>query len=430
MIDWISFVRYELGLLLAATLLFMLASIGQADAPTDPDPVFNMATQNVAVGQSFDVPVYLGTTSAARSAQFDISFNPAVVRVNSVQEGTFFKTFAQQHGGGTSFNPGTIDNTTGKVSNVSISLTRLAGLGPSGSDTIVVINFTGLSNGKSTTNMTNATVSDLSGNPLLPIVVIGGTITVGPLPKLAVSALNIQPTGTGANFGYQFKIQFSVTNTGGINSDPTNATIAADGVNPGYQQVSISALAPNASQSFVLANYQLQAESTTITVTIPGYGSQSINYGFAPVTANGQTPVFASISPLLKISLPGQVIFPNLKIGPNVVNATVNIQCNTNYEVDVADDGMTNWHMTEWDGSNFKSSRLGDPFQVMNLAQGTSVTSATSPRLINGGLAGQSGDAGQNFNLAFSQELHYSDPLLSTDENYRLILTFNSYVTL
>jgi hypothetical protein len=49
----------------------------------------------------------------------------------------------------------------------------------------------------------------------------------------------------------------------------------------------------------------------------------------------------------------------------------------------------------KWDGSNFLSDRLSDPLAVANRAQSLSVTAGTAAKLVTGGVAGQSGNAGQ-----------------------------------
>ena len=71
-------------------------------------------TQNVSIGETFDVSVYVIPHEDIAGMQFDLSFNKSVVHVNSVTEGDFFK----RSGIPTLFSSGTIDNDAGFVNDV------------------------------------------------------------------------------------------------------------------------------------------------------------------------------------------------------------------------------------------------------------------------------------------------------------------------
>src|SRR5262249_36288734 len=91
--------RLILAAVLAGLALLLLLArtpvpVARADEP--PDPLFSMDTQFVQAGQTFTVPVQFGTNVAMRSVRFDLAYNPAVLRVNSVQAGSFLTNFAAQ----------------------------------------------------------------------------------------------------------------------------------------------------------------------------------------------------------------------------------------------------------------------------------------------------------------------------------------------
>jgi hypothetical protein len=65
---------------------------------------------------------------------------------------------------------------------------------------------------------------------------------------------------------------------------------------------------------------------------------------------------------------------------------------------------------------------------VKNNPQNYQVSLNTAPRIIDGLVSGQSGNAGQNFPLVFNTTRDIADPLLPTGSTYHMILTWNSYI--
>jgi hypothetical protein len=251
-----------------------------------------------------------------------------------------------------------------------------------------------------------------------------------PAPQLTVTALQAQPAGAGSQFENQFAILFTLKNIGSLSSMPMTAFITVTGAAPQQRQVYISALASGAKANFVVSGYQLKTNTAKVTLRIAG-GSRSILYQKPHTGSTGQTPVDVYVQPYLKLTVPQQVNFaPPMQIGHNSVRDRLNIKCNTSFRVDVYDNNITNWRLTEWNGSSFLSHRLTEPVHVLNPAQSKDVTANTPPLLITGNVSGQNRDSGQSFELIFDQTLHYSDMVLPPGESYHLQLTFIGYVAL
>jgi hypothetical protein len=371
--------------------------------------------------------------SGIRAYQFNLAFDPTRVQVNSITDGGFLAT------AGASCSviqalPPTINNTTGTATVPGWAILGCTGSAAAGTGALANINFTVLPsapNGRANLTLSNVVLADVNAAavPASSVQINSTYIQVGPGPDLRVSALGFQPIGTGSTFN----VQFTIANQGGAASDPDVVTVTSTGTTTPTQTINIGALAAGGSQSFTLPNYMLAtgAQNASFTVVIQS-NSQSRTATYSPVSSSGQTPVDASFGAFLQITPPSQVNFGQLQLGTNLVTGTLNVKSNTSYQVDLFDNGTTAWHMTEWNGTVFGTRRLSDALHVQSGADGGlhDVTAGTPPVLVTGGVAGQSGDAGQNFGLNFVQGLHYADPLLPTGSTYHLVLTFNGYVTL
>ena len=428
--------RWLEALALVVVLLGVLtpACAGQTAAATDPLFTINTVSETT-LGQSFAVPINIGTNTPLRSVQFNITFNPALVKVTSVQEGTFFSSWAQAHGASTTVTPGTINNTTGVVTGYEDQLVGAAGQGPMGGDVVAIVNFIVLADGHFYIGIQNYHVIDIYGNDeAAQTYVTGGSVWVGPPPNLSVSSATIQPTGSGLAYGKTFNVSFTVLNTDGQTSITTTVTVGIE--SPLQSQTfTVPPIGPNDSVNFQATGFTLGSSPTAgqmawVTVTLLNDGSETVSYTYEPIFSNGTTPVDASVPAYLQITPPAQATFANMQLGSNVISGTLNVQCNTGYEVDLYDNNPTAWHMTEWNGTAFLAPALLSTLVVQAPAQGTSVTAGTAAKLVAGTVQGQSGDAGQNFALTFGQVLHYGDALLTGGETYHLVLTFNGYVTL
>ena len=100
-------------------------------------------TTQVQVDDRFTVQFKAENISDLAGWQGDIAFDPAVLKVNSVSEGSFLK----QGGGRTHFLKGTIDNTTGRISGVGSA--RISEGAASGEGTLLSVSFTAKANGDS-----------------------------------------------------------------------------------------------------------------------------------------------------------------------------------------------------------------------------------------------------------------------------------------
>ena len=151
-------------------------SIRVINGTADPTTIVNVSptSQYVQEGEVFTVNVSIDPAVAIAGAQFDLSFNPSIVSVNSVTEGNLLN----QNGANTYFSLGTIDNTAGTITGVAgaIITPRQTVSSPG---VFAIIQMTAKSvGGSSTLDLSNVIVGDINGNPV-PITVNNGSVTVG-----------------------------------------------------------------------------------------------------------------------------------------------------------------------------------------------------------------------------------------------------------
>ena len=103
-----------------------------------PSGRFTLSTDatDFAVDNTFTIDLKATDVSDLAGWQSDIHFDPAILKANSIREGTFLK----QSAGTTHFRRGTIDNTTGRING--ISSTRLTHGGVDGEGTLLSVTFT------------------------------------------------------------------------------------------------------------------------------------------------------------------------------------------------------------------------------------------------------------------------------------------------
>jgi len=151
-------------------------SVRIINGTADPTTIVNVSptSQYVQEGEVFTVNVSIDPAVAIAGAQFDLSFNPSIVSVNSVTEGNLLN----QNGANTYFSPGTIDNTAGTITGVAGAIIT-PGQTVSSPGVFAIIQMTAKSvEGSSTLNLSNVIVGDINGNPV-PITVNNGSVTVG-----------------------------------------------------------------------------------------------------------------------------------------------------------------------------------------------------------------------------------------------------------
>jgi hypothetical protein len=153
-------------LLLAA----LLCAPGSVLADTATLSIVTPAT--VPQGSSFAVDVNISSASDLYDFQFDLGFNPAVLQLTNIEEGSFLAS-----GGSASFFlPGAIDNVTGSATFNADTLFSLVP-GVTGDGTLVQFDFMALATGTSPLTISNVLLQN-SGAFLLASTEIPGSVTV------------------------------------------------------------------------------------------------------------------------------------------------------------------------------------------------------------------------------------------------------------
>jgi hypothetical protein len=150
---------------LACLLLSLTGLPGRSGAV--PIPVVMAGSDMVHVGDVVAIPISVANVAGLTSFQFDLAFNPTIVKALSFTDiGTDFEAAATVGGGFLTGITGFIDNTTGLLSGIADSIGGLItgnGLTPGG--TLVDIEFQALAVGVSPLALSNAFLTD-NGAPL------------------------------------------------------------------------------------------------------------------------------------------------------------------------------------------------------------------------------------------------------------------------
>jgi hypothetical protein len=134
--------------------------------------VLSVSSTTVSLGVDFNLPVTVSGASDLYAFQFDISFNPLVLQLQSIAEGSLLSSV-----GPTFFIPGTIDNIGGTAT---FTANTLIGLipGAAGNGTIATLDFQPLANGVSTLALANVLLLDSNLNDI-SFSTTSGQVTVG-----------------------------------------------------------------------------------------------------------------------------------------------------------------------------------------------------------------------------------------------------------
>jgi hypothetical protein len=133
------------------------------------DPLFQVRSME----NTFTVDIKLNPAEAVSGAQFDLSFNSSLLTVNSITGGDLFSGYD------TFFNPGEIDNITGKITGTSNVITTHGG-SISSKGTLACIHFSTKSDdGVSPLNLLNVIVGNPDGSPV-PLSVHNGSVIITP----------------------------------------------------------------------------------------------------------------------------------------------------------------------------------------------------------------------------------------------------------
>jgi cohesin domain-containing protein/PEP-CTERM motif-containing protein len=177
---------FRMALLLLSVLLI------PAMASADPVNLSVASDASVVQGSSLLVDVNIANVADLYDFQFDLFFNPAVLQVTGIAEGTFLPG-----AGATIFLPGFVDNGSGNVTFNADTL-ETAIPGANGNGTLIEFSFNAVSEGTSSLNLDNIILADSQGNLISSsatngsVTVTTGSVTV-PTPEPAT--LTILATG-------------------------------------------------------------------------------------------------------------------------------------------------------------------------------------------------------------------------------------------
>jgi hypothetical protein len=129
----------------------------------DPLPTLSVSSPStVALGGSFAVDVNITNPLDIYDYQFDLSFNPSVLQLTNIAEGSFLLS-----GGSTFFLPGFVDNAGGTASfNADTLETAISGVSVAG--TLVEFDFTAMAAGISNFGISNVFLQNSKQAGMIP----------------------------------------------------------------------------------------------------------------------------------------------------------------------------------------------------------------------------------------------------------------------
>ena len=275
--------------LLVASIGLWLVSVPTAFSQSVTQVSILPATQSVVPGSNFQVSIEIDPTGPVAGVQFELVFDPAVIRAQSVADGTFL----DQNGANTFFNPGTIDNINGAVTGVAGAIIS-PGQTVASSGMFSTLTFSvvpGVTDDISSMQMAGVIVGDINGEAVpvdLPNlgkanVVIHQSaateVSISPLiqdvAQGALFELRVEITPSAPVSGAQFELSFdptltlveSVTEGGFLNQDGANTFFnpgTIDNINGTVTGVAGAIISPGqtVSTSGVLATVEFRAKTT------------------------------------------------------------------------------------------------------------------------------------------------------------------------
>lgn len=415
-----------------------LVKITLANLPVNTVSI-SPASQLVANGASFTVSLAINTDNEVRGWQANVNFDATRMQCTGViTKGGFLETWASEFGDNMTYPTSpTIDNTNGYVNNISAAILGTANLGgPTGSGTLCTLSFTadpGINNYASI-GVSSVVVSDQNGNTCPGVDLIGGQVAIGnvPMPDLVVSALSAAKAGDNT-----YTITYTITNQGNLGAGACSTSIVIDGGAP--ITLACPALAASVFDTETTAAQTISGSTDTILVTadsanVVAEGNESNNtrqITYALVGGIGTTYLNGNIAAVLQLVVPAAIDPWNLVVGnTNAVYGTMNIKCNTTWQVQVSDqNSSTNGHMTKWllSSGYDPSVQLTAPLVVGATAYVN--LSGTPQTIVTGNTSGQSGSIGQNTTIGFYQNVLYADPVLGGGYTYHIVVTFTASST-
>ncbi|RKU26741.1 hypothetical protein C6499_12785, partial [Candidatus Poribacteria bacterium] len=141
---------------------------------------FSATQTSLLAGDTFTLHLDAENITELAGWQADITFDPNILEAVEVIEDDFLKS----KGGNTFFQDGTIDNTTGKITDLFSA--RISESGVSGTGTLLSVTFKAKAGGETQVTLENFEFSSISGE-VIPSVPPNITITVGEYPAWDVN---------------------------------------------------------------------------------------------------------------------------------------------------------------------------------------------------------------------------------------------------
>ncbi len=264
-----------LALLLAAVPARVAANPGTSITFT-PDAL------HVEKGESFSVDVIINTTVPILGGQAGFSFNPDVLRCNSItQKGKMITDWVDTHGGSADENviiypTGRIDNATGTIDTLGVIIVGMGGVGPSGSGIFCTLNFTALGiDGVSSLSMTSPRITSTEGQSVAALEVGMGRVIVGQPegPDLAIESFAAEWQDQDEGL---YLVNFTVKNTGTQVAAETTAHVNITNPDPDdptkqivlQTEVAVGALGPGATEDSTAGPFTIEGDSDLIELIV------------------------------------------------------------------------------------------------------------------------------------------------------------------
>jgi len=203
----------------AATTFVPVARAASAELTFSPPSLV------VDAGGRFNVDVVVTTDIATRGLQFGIAYDPALVQIDEVSDGSFYASWATAHGAQAAtvihFKP---NNTTGHVSIGGMALFGASWDGPSGTGPVLHLAGTARpgASGTATLAFESPWVTSAQGAPIRPLSTGTAALGIGAPPAVQP---RVDPVPTGRVHLPEAGISAEVDTTG-LQSSPVDLFVA------------------------------------------------------------------------------------------------------------------------------------------------------------------------------------------------------------
>jgi hypothetical protein len=262
----------------------------------------SVPTKSISLETQFTVNILVQPNSPIVGAQFNLSFNPSLVNVNSITEGNLFK----QNGANTYFMPGTINNDTGLVTGVAcVALGNDQSVSNSGIFAVITMTA-GTNTGTATLNLSNVIVGDINGQSLGVTVVNNQVIIGNGSTTTTTPTITTSQTAGGSGAG-------SSAVGGGIGSGVGGSGGSAIGGGSAPVASGVTTIAADVnSQGIFNQNMNIWSADQNALVSIP----------------SGTTGLTSTGAPLTQISMIPTTTPPAFEAGAGMVDQAYNITPN------------------------------------------------------------------------------------------------------